>query len=759
MAGNIKGITIEFNGEDKGLKSVMNHLRNEARAFDKELRQIDNSLKFNPNNPTLLAQKMKVLKDAADDSEKRVKALKDAQAQLDGKNVDKNSQEYRQLQREILKAENQQANYNKELKKMEDAMSPLGQASKKMGEVGNKATQAGEALKGLSTAAAGIDVALAGLAYKSGRAADDLNTLSKVTGISTDELQKYKATADLVDVSVESIAKSQTKLKKSMSTAADGFDTLTVAEDGTIEGGNKMAKAFEKLGVSVTNANGELRGQDEVFQETIEALGKMTNETERDALAQQIFGKSAAELNPLIEDNGETYKRVADIFANNGLEIVDQETIDQANSFNDSLDEIKLTWSAALSSIGMQLAGYLAPAMEKVSQVIQSIAGWLSKLSPQTLTIIGIIAGVVAGLAPVLIIAGKLAFAISSIMSLMTTLGPILTGLAGPIGIVIAIVGALIAVGVLLYKNWDTIKAKALELKDWVVKKWNELKNSVIKTVTNLKNYVMFYWTALKLGIQIILNTLKTIVTNIWNGIKSVVTGIVTSIKNTVVSVWDAIKSTVIGIATSIRDAVVGAWDSLKNGVANSFTKVKETVTGIATSVYDWVTQKWTSLKDSVIGAFETIKSTASTVWEGIKTAITNPIQSAVDFISGAIDRIKGFFSGLSLELPYIKLPHFSLQGSFSLMPPSVPKISIDWWKTGGIFTKPTLLGGMNGVGEAGAEAVLPLKKLWEEMDKRFSQDGITINVYGTQGMDVNELAAAVEARLIATQKRRRLAW
>lgn len=681
MAGNIKGITIEFNGEDKGLKSVMSHLRNEARAFDKELRQIDNSLKFNPNNPTLLAQKMKVLKDAADDSEKRVKALKDAQAQLDAKNIDENCQEYRQLQREILKAENQQEKYNKELKSLQDAMSPLGQASKKMGEIGNKATQAGEALKGLSTAAAGIDVALAGLAYKSGQAADDLNTLAKVTGISTDDLQKYKATADLVDVSVESIAKSQTKLKKSMSTAADGFATLTVAEDGTIEGGNNMAKAFEKLGVSVTNANGELRGQDEVFQETIEALGKMTNETERDALAQQIFGKSAAELNPLIEDNGETYKRVADIFANNGLEIVDQETIDQANSFNDSLDEIKLTWSAALSSIGMQLAGYLAPAMEKISQVIQSIAGWLSKLSPQTLTIIGIIAGVVAGLAPVLIIVGKLAFAISSIMSLMTTLGPILAGLAGPIGIVIAIVGALIAVGVLLYKNWDTIKEKAIEVKDWVVEKFTELKNGVA---------------------------------NIFN-----------NIKNTVANVWNGIKSTVTNIATSIKNAVVGTWNSLKNGVAS---------------------------------IFNAIKNTASTVWNAIKTAITSPIQTAVDFISNAIEKIKGFFSGLTLELPHIKLPHFSLQGSFSLVPPSVPKINIDWYKSGGIFTSPTVFGGV-GVGEAGAEAVLPLKKLWEEMDKRFSQDGITINVYGTQGMDVNELAAAVEARLIASQKRRRLAW
>ena len=623
MAGNIKGITIEFNGEDKGLKSVMNHLRNEARAFDKELRQIDNSLKFNPNNPTLLAQKLKVLKDAADDSEKRVAALKDAQAQLDGKNVDKNSQEYRQLQREILKAENQQANYNKELKKLEDAMSPLGQASKKMGDLGNKATQAGEALKGLSTAAAGIDVALAGLAYKSGQAADNLNTMSKVTGISTAELQKYKASADLLDVSVETIAKSQNRLKKSMYSAQ--------------QGSSAMAEAFASLGVSIEDSNGNLRDQDEVFADAISALGGMANETERDALAMQIFGKSATELNPLIEDNGETFKRVSEIFKNNNLEIVDQETIDQANAFNDSLDEIKLTWSAALSSIGMQLAGYLAPAMEKVSQVIQSIAGWLSKLSPQTLTIIGIIAGVVAGLAPVLIIAGKLAFAISSIMSLMTTLGPILAGLAGPIGIVIAVVGALIAIGVLLYKNWDTIKAKALEVKDWVVEKFTALKNSIVTTFNNIKN-------------------------------------------------------------------------------------------------------------------------TVTTVWNSIKNAITNPIQAAVDFIKKAIDKIKGFFSGLKIELPHIKLPHFKLSGSLSIVPPSVPKLSIDWYKNGGIFNSPAVFGGI-GVGEAGAEAVLPLKKLWEEMDKRFSSNNVTINVNATPSMDVNELADAVQRRIIELENRRRYAW
>ena len=470
--------------------------------------------------------------------------------------------------------------------------------------------------------AGAVDLALAGLTVKAGQTADDLNTMSKVTGISTTELQKYKYSADLLDVSVETIAKSQTKMKKSMLSAQQGSST--------------MADAFAKLGVSIEDSNGNLRSQDEVFAESIKALGEMANETERDALAMQIFGKSATELNPLIEDNGETFQRVADIFASNGLEVVDQETIDNANRFQDALDTIKATGMVTLSTIGMQLAGYLAPAMEKVAEVLGKVMGWISQLDPQVLTIIGIIAGVIAVLSPLLIVVGKIAFAISSIMTLMTTLGPILAGLSGPIGIVIAIIGALIAVGVLLYKNWDTIKAKAIEVKDWVV-------------------------------------------------------------------------------------------------------------------------EKFTALKESVVNTFNNIKDRVVSVWNAIKTAITTPIQSAVTFVKNAIDKIKGFFSGLKIELPHIKLPHFKLEGSFSLVPPSIPKISVDWYKNGGIFTSPTVFQGV-GVGEAGAEAVLPLKKLWDEMDKRFNS-GVTINVNASPGMDVNALALEVERRLITLEKRRREAW
>lgn len=495
MADRVKGITIEFRGDTTDLSKAINKVRKEAKDFDKELGYINNSLKFNPKNVDLLRQKIAVLSDASEASKKNIDEMKKALEKLKADGVSEASAEYRELEREIIRAENKQKDYNAQLQKVKAAASPLGQAAAKMESFGNAATKAGEALKGVSTFAAGIDVALAGLAYKSGQAADDLNTLSKVTGISTDELQKYKAASDLVDVSVESIAKSQKKLKATMYSAQQGTK-------GAVD-------AFAALDVNVQDANGHLRNQDEVFSEVLAALGQMENETERDAIAMQIFGKSAADLNPLIEDSGETYKRVADLFAENGLAIVDEDTLNKANQFNDYLDEIKATWGAALSTVGMQLAGYLAPALEKVAAFLEKVAGWVSSLSPQTLTIIGIIAGIVAGLAPLLLLVGKVAFAISSIMTLMSTLGPIIAGIAGPIGIAIAAIAAIIAIGVALYKNWDTIKEKAGQIKDWVVAKWSAMKDAIANIAESIKYALTHPFETAMAAIKAIIDKIK----------------------------------------------------------------------------------------------------------------------------------------------------------------------------------------------------------------------------------------------------------
>lgn len=498
MAGNIKGITIEFRGDTTKLDKALRQINTETRNLDKELKQVDKALKFNPTSVDLWRQKQQILTQKLEQTKDKLELLKKAQADMDARGVDKNSEEYRKLQREIIETESKVKTFEGQLRKIGNVN--LRATSEQFKEIGNKLTAAGQAMQGLSMAAAAVAASIGAVTVKSAKWADDMNTMSKVYHIGTSELQKYSAAADLVDVSVETIAKSHTKLEKSMASAAKGT------------GAN--ADAFAKLGIDVTNADGSLREGDAVWQEVIASLGQMTNETERDALAMQLMGKSAAELNPLIEDGGETYTNLANTLAKYDLDFIDQDTLNKANQFNDSLDTIKAVGMVAFQQLGTTLAAYLAPAMEKVVDLVGRLASWFGNLSPQTQALIAALTGVVAILSPLLIGFGKVAFAISSIISLVGTVGPVIAGLAGPIGIAVGVIGALVAAGIFLYRNWDTIKAKAKALKDNIVRIFNQVKAKVVSIWNSIK-------TAIVTPINAAVNTVKTAI----NKIKSIING------------------------------------------------------------------------------------------------------------------------------------------------------------------------------------------------------------------------------------------
>ena len=496
MAGNIKGITIEFQGDTTKLDRALRQIKNSTKDIDSELKQVNKALKFNPTSVDLWRQKQDLLRQKIKETENNLKELKSIQAQMDAQGVDKNSEAYRRVSREIIEAESKLKTFNAELRKVGQVN--LRAMSEQFKDVGNKLTAAGQAMQGLSMAAAAVAASIGAVTVKSAKWADDMNTMSKVYHIGTGELQKYSAAAELVDVDVETIAKSHTKLEKSMASAAKGT------------GAN--ADAFAKLGIDVTNADGSLREGDAVWQETIAALGLMTNETERDALAMQLMGKSAAELNPLIEDGGETYANLAETLAKYDLDFIDQDTINKANQFNDSLDTIKAVGMVAFQQLGTTLAAYLAPAMEKVVDLVGRIASWFGNLSPETQALIAGIAGFVAVLAPLLMGLGKVAFAISSIISLVSTVGPIFTALSGPIGIVIAVIAALVAAGIYLYKNWDTIKAKAKALKDNIVKVFNQVKAKVTSIFNAVKEAITKPFTTAFNAVKKAIDKIKSVI-------------------------------------------------------------------------------------------------------------------------------------------------------------------------------------------------------------------------------------------------------
>ena len=507
-AGNIKGITIEFRGDTTDFQKAIRTVQSEGRSLDSEMRKINNALKFNPGNVQLLSQKFEVLRQKIDKNNEKLETLKKAQKEMDAKGVDKSSKEYRELQREIVECESKQKAFNAEAKKIEAAVSPAGQFSAKMGKVGGALQTAGEQMMKFSAAGAAVVGAMAGIAYKAGKQADDLNTLSKRYGIATGDLQKYQLSADLVDVSVESIATSQKKLAVNMSKASKGSKT--------------QSEAFDALGISVVDADGNLRDADDVFNEAIKKLGKMEAGTKRDALAMDIMGKSAQDLNPLIEDGGKTYEETAKLLDKYDLDMIDQETLDRANAFNDDIDRIKLIGTVTFQTLGSTIAASFAPVLEKVVDLVGRLANWLSGLSPTTLTVIGAIAGVVAVLGPLLILVGKVATAISAISGVLALAGTSFAAIAAPVGIAIAVITALIAVGVLLYKNWDTIKT-------WCITTWDAIRNKI----NNALNAAQARIAQFKVKMLAIWNSIKIRTLAVWNGIKTTLSTIVDGIKET----------------------------------------------------------------------------------------------------------------------------------------------------------------------------------------------------------------------------------
>ena len=282
---------------------------------------------------------------------------------------------------------------------------------------------------------------------------------------------------------------------------------------------------------------------------------------------------------------------------------------------------------------------------------------------------------------------------------------------------------------------------------------WENCKEIIIAVWDAIKSKVTTVINAVASVISTVMNAIKTVVTTVWNAIKTVVTTVVNASKSVVTTVFNAIKS----IATTV-------WNAVKTAVTTPVNAIKSTVTSVFNSV-----------KSTVTSLFNGIKSTATSVWNGIKSAITTPIEAAKNKVKGVVDAIKGFFSGMKISLPHIKLPHFRVSGKLSIAPPSVPHLSIDWYKEGGIMTSPTIFG-MNGSslmagGEAGAEAILPLAGFYKQLEAMISNhlntsamekylaviaDNSSKGIYLEDGTLVGHLLPAIDGELGKAQKLQR---
>lgn len=344
------------------------------------------------------------------------------------KQINEYGNESKQTGTQVEKAGKQAKDSGDDAKKGESGWSKLGEG---LSNAGKHAAKAIAALAGATAAAA---AAIGTMTVKSAYAADDINTMAKQTGLSTEEIQKFQFASEQIDVPIETLTGSLAKLTRNMQTAkeaggsvADTYEEIAPdaakVEAATLKLAAAQAKltelqksgkatssqllsaqaaitsaqenldkvntvqikvtngkeakaaalAFEELGINILDVNGELRSNQDVFAEALDALGKMENETQRDAYAMQIFGKSAQDLNPLILGGADTLKQLGDQAEAAGL-ILGQDALDNLNSLADAIDTFKATVSGSGNLFSTAFASPIAGAVNTVTGYIQELA-------------------------------------------------------------------------------------------------------------------------------------------------------------------------------------------------------------------------------------------------------------------------------------------------------------------------------------------------------------------------------------------------
>lgn len=405
MAGNrIVGITIDIEGKSDKLVSSLKTANSAINSTSQALKDVDKALKLDPTNVELLTQKEELLNKQIEQTNEKLEIME--QVANDANDAlargDISQEQYAQLTAEISMTESALGNLQSEAEntnatleaidsgEMDELADGADDAADSLGDVEEESGNAGMALDALGgiAAAAGIAMATATAAMLDGLKevasalidcttngaayADEIMTMSSVTGLSTDKLQELGYAAELVDTSVETITSSMKKNLKAM--------------DSAREGTGAAAEAYAALGISVTDAEGNLRDQETVYWEVIDALGQIENETERNALAMDLLGKSAMDLNPLIEAGSETMAELAKEAHETGY-VLDEETLGAYGDLDDQLQRLNNGATAAKNALGTillptltSLAGTGTTALNKFTKAVQDSDGDIGKI-------------------------------------------------------------------------------------------------------------------------------------------------------------------------------------------------------------------------------------------------------------------------------------------------------------------------------------------------------------------------------------------
>lgn len=585
---------------------------------------------------------------------------------------------------------------------------------------------------------------------KAGDVLDMLNTAGQQTGVNVDKL-------------AGSLMTNSTALKEMGFDMESSISLLANLEKNGID----SSTAMTGLQKGLQNAVKAGKPFDEALAEMQDDLKNATTDSDAMARASELFGKKAGpQLAAAIAEGRISLEKSSHTLGEFGgsVENTFQQTVDGTDEFTMALNEAKATGA----EVGKTLLTMAVPAIRKVGEIVKGAKEAWNGLSQSQQETIVKIAGIVAAVGPALVVIGKIASAVGGIMSLAPqikaaigtasafvsgTLIPALSSAAAafapflvPAGLIIA---GIVAATVLIVKNWDKIKKGAAKLKEGVAKAWEWFKVQLPKIVNLILPGPMLIiknWDKLKAAAGV----LKTNVVNAWNNLKTGVVNKATALKQGAEDKLNALKEKAKNIAGDIKEGVVGKFNALKESAVDKVKSLKDKTVDAMNSAKDKLKSIADSIKDGVVGKFESLKD-----------GVAKKISSLKEKLSDTMDEIKNLFN-ITLK-PKLKLPHVKIEGKLSLNPPSVPKISVDWYKKAYnnplMFSTPTIVGGRGFGDGAGGEIVIGKDTMLAWIRDAVNGGGTTTNnstsygdinvvVNAAPGQNVRELADLVADRI-----------